>query len=758
MLRLIPFELTKIWSKKSFALSVCLLLLLHIFLLWYTSLPNGDTPKLSAYKLLQEEIRGMDEEQKGRYIEELKETIDGVCFVRDIIAMQGFQNDMGKLLAEQERKSNPGVFERYYEMYRSGAYLKFTETQEQEKVFIDEIYEEQKKAEGYGEYLCSIQENKQNLSDISIFGGEDRDTYSSRNLKKSAEDYSKLSAENISFVPSKGITSSMHGIWIDLFLFLSVMLFVGNLITEEKEKKMFFITRSTKHGILHGIVSKLAALFIHCVFLASLFYAVSVVFFGCTTGWFEPGVGLQSVAAYMESSLDISIFGYIILSVFTKAILLFGLGAVLIAFCIVSGIAVLPFLTGAAIMGAGALLYYSIPSGSTLAAFKYVNPFGLLKTENLYGGYLNFNMFGYPVSRMYISILIILFICILGICACLFLFCRMKNFEVKKLSMPCSVPFRPHTNIFRHEVYKILVTNRAFFILLLFASLLAYNSLGRTYTPSVAEQYYRDIMTELEGGLTDKKESLILSEKSRYEEAFETIEKIDEMYSAGELSKDAADNLKMQAEMTLIFYPVFQRVEAQYEHIKAEDGSFVYDTGYLYLFGVFDEPFSVDFLILSIGMILAAGGAAAMEYQNGSLFLICATKTGKRKIFALKLLICGIAAAILTLVPFACRLCRIASVYPLKSLGASVRNISWFAEFAVSLPIVMFVLIFVLSQVLAVILVSFITMALSIWRKNLAQTVFFSLLFLAVPMILYLLGFEFAKWFSLYPIYSWTVL
>ena len=96
----------------------------------------------------------------------------------------------------------------------------------------------------------------------------------------------------------------------------------------------------------------------------------------------------------------------------------------------------------------------------------------------------------------------------------------------------------------------------------------------------------------------------------------------------------------------------------------------------------------------------------------------------------------------------------ISSVYSMHSIGVSIRNISRFKDFTVSLPIVMFILLFVLLQVLSVILVSFITIAFSIWRKNLAQTVFFSLLFLAVPMILYLLGFGFAKWFSLYPLYG----
>ena len=756
MLRLIPFELSKIWRKHSFVLSVCALLLLHLFLLWYTSLPNEERPSLSAYKTLCTELQGKSEEEKGEYIAKLKEKIDGVCFVRDILSMQSIESEMGTMLAEQELQNHPGVFERYYEVYQADCYLKFTDSLEHEEIFIDEIYTEWQKVAGYGEYLCSIQENKDLLSGISIFGGQDQNSYSARNLQKSAEDYEKLSDENIRFIPSKGLVSAMENIWTDLLLVLGMMLFVGSMITEEKNKKLFFITRSTKHGVLHCIAAKITALFIHCILLTALFYTVSLVFFGLSTGWFVPGAGLQSIAAYTESSLSVSILGYVLISVLTKALILFGIGTVLTVFCIGAGVAALPFLAGTGIIGVSALLYYLIPAGSVFSVFKYLSLVGLMKTENIYGGYMNFNLFGYPVSRLSLSLWLILLICMVGVVGGLLVFCRMQSFEVRKMRFPFSVPFHPHTNILRHESYKLLITNGALLILLLFAVLSAYQSLSRSYIPSVSEQYYQSIMTELEGELTDEKESLVLSEKARYEEALQKIGQIDEMVSTGELSADAADTLKSQANMTLTFYPAFQRVEAQYDHIKTDGGSFVYDTGYLYLFGVLEESFSLDFLILSIGVILAVSGAAAMEYQNGSLFLIGATKAGKRKIMLRKVLICSAAAAVLAFVPILCRIYCISTIYPMHSFYAAVQNIPHFSGFAVSMPIVCFVLLFVFSQILSMVLVALLTMAISIWRKNQAQTIFFALLLLAVPTILKLLGFDFAAWVSLCPLYGWT--
>ena len=757
MFRLIYYELSKIWQKRSFVLAISVLFLVHLFVLWYVSLPDEETPPLSAYKKIQSELTGKSEEEKADFIKKQKEKMDGVLFVRDILAMQGFHNTMGNALAKQEMQNNPGKFETYYSLYQSGEYLMFTDTLEQESALTDEIYEEWKKVSGYGDYLASIQSNKDRLAGISIFSRKDTESFGSRNLKKSAADYENLSAEGISFIPMAGLTSAMEWIWTDIFLFLSVMLFVASLIMEEKEKKIFFVTRSTKRGIFYSIFAKLAALFIQCSLLVVLFYLANFVYFGQSAGWPDFDVRLQSVAAYTESSLPISILVYVLLSLITKAVVLFGIGALLMFFCLLSKIAVLPFLAGTGIAGISMLLYLLIPADTVFAICKYLNPAGLLKTENIYGAYLNFNVFGYPLSRLNLSLPCMLVLCVAGISGCLFLFSRRQGFEVRKIQLPALLPFQPHTGVFRHELYKSLITNRVLILFVLFAGLFAYKSFGRTYTPSVAEQYYQDIMMELEGECTKEKEELILSEKKRYEEAQQKLEALSEKAAGKGIPSEAADAMRQKLNMTLSFYPAFQRVEEQYERVKNDGGEFVYDTGYLYLFGVWEDVLPEDFLLLMIGIILLAGGTVTMEYQTGMLHLLCASKVGKWKVFAHKFIICVMAASLITLVPVLCRAYGISGTYPMHSLSAAITNLSHYSEFAVPLPVGVFTLIFVLLQILSAVLAVCVTMAISMWRKNQAQTIFFSLLVLAIPTVFKLLGFEAAKWFSLYPLYHFLV-
>lgn len=178
MCRLIGFELQKIWCKGSFLFSLCTLLILNVFFLWYTNLGGESTPKLSSYKSFQADIAEMTEAEKKEYVEELKQTIDGVSFVESILAMQN--SEMGAVFAEQEMNANPGVFEAYYDLYESGEYLHYTDSLARESSFINELYAEENKVAAYDSYLASVQERKNVLGDISVFGEQDENSFSDR--------------------------------------------------------------------------------------------------------------------------------------------------------------------------------------------------------------------------------------------------------------------------------------------------------------------------------------------------------------------------------------------------------------------------------------------------------------------------------------------------------------------------------------------------------------------------------------------------
>ena len=102
MYRLMCFELDKVWRKRSFLLSVAVLLAINIFLLWYTNLPNNETPPLSAYKAVEKDLQHLSEAEKKSFIEDLYEDSKGVMLVNDILNMQNSATEMGKELGKKK--------------------------------------------------------------------------------------------------------------------------------------------------------------------------------------------------------------------------------------------------------------------------------------------------------------------------------------------------------------------------------------------------------------------------------------------------------------------------------------------------------------------------------------------------------------------------------------------------------------------------------------------------------------------------------
>ena len=111
MIRMISFELEKIWRKRSFMLSMCVLLIVNLFVLWYVNMPDDETPPLRAYKAFSEDMRDMCEEEKAAYITQLKDKMDGIALVQSIQNLQATGGDMEAELAQQKLNENRELFE-----------------------------------------------------------------------------------------------------------------------------------------------------------------------------------------------------------------------------------------------------------------------------------------------------------------------------------------------------------------------------------------------------------------------------------------------------------------------------------------------------------------------------------------------------------------------------------------------------------------------------------------------------------------------
>lgn len=204
------------------------------------------------------------------------------------------------------------------------------------------------------------------------------------------------------------------------------------------------------------------------------------------------------------------------------------------------------------------------------------------------------------------------------------------------------------------------------------------------------------------------------------------------------------------------FYPWFQRIQTQYERILSDGGVFIYDTGYLYLFGQMDDDFLINLLLISLCFSFAFANVMAMEDGKGLWGLLSATKLGRKRILVQKWMVCSVVSVGVTLLPWLFRGISISSVYPMGEIWAEIQSIPQYREFPVNLPILWFLMLTVLSQLISTQLICAVVLLLSKWRKNYFQTLFLTLLLLAAPLVLAQMGISIMRWFSVWPLYGWT--
>ena len=71
-MKLLPYELFKIYLKRDFQIFIIILLGLNMFFMWYLNIPTENELSLFAYQKINEDICEMSEEEKLSYITENK--------------------------------------------------------------------------------------------------------------------------------------------------------------------------------------------------------------------------------------------------------------------------------------------------------------------------------------------------------------------------------------------------------------------------------------------------------------------------------------------------------------------------------------------------------------------------------------------------------------------------------------------------------------------------------------------------------------
>ena len=641
-MRLLPFELQKLWSKKifwgAFFLVFCCNLLLF-FLLRCPADFHRDALCRAEAALLSQMQQYTQEQALEILSRKYAEAEISLRIARQYQDSAQSEAVFTSLLDEAEQEC-PGFSERY----KDSPLLTDVEQANLYFVTVDRVRMQYQSLENYRAFLASISQRADGMSAIGVFSEEDSFAY--RNIQKTKRDFAHLQGLQVAAGGSPEGLIAFSRYYLTDFLAVFLVLFDCTLLLSAEEKKgMRRLIRAAPGGGYALTVSQLAALFLAGIGSALLLYGSNLACSAVSMGFGDLNRYVQSMDPFRNLAFALTVWQYRLLF----------LGGKLLAVCAVTAIcAAVFYLFGsgkaAALIFCGMcalsfLAWRFLPSQSIWAGWKYLGPFGLFDIYQDLCVYRNLNFFGIPVSLSAMWLAVSVLLLVLGTVV------SMVS-QTWSLELPVSLPqIRKKRKIgtvslLRQELYKSMIGGKGWVCLILAVTWCIANTHTTPYTPSNwTDQCYFYYYEQVSGPFTPEKEAFLLSEQKKFEEIPNQFAILQQGYEQGLLSRE--DYLEQTQQLTYdaTFQSGFEQIMGQYSRLKELEsrgisGRILHKIAVDNLLSApaEDHQRAVVFLVL---LILAVTGLTAYDHESGLSSLIHSTVRGYRRLYWTKI---GLAA------------------------------------------------------------------------------------------------------------------
>lgn len=740
-MKLFIYELKKVLNKRIFLIVLALCLVINGFLLYSSQNTEENNLRLTY----SDEYGKMLDEYSSMPLDDAKKQIDNELLAYEISGrLESLaQADNEELIEsytselEEYRKSNPEAYKKAVEMSESG------EESFWKNSFLYDISQQIEYINSYPDFISEMYDRAKAQSASSIFG--DKNSFSYKNLYKTAEDYSGLKDTKLSLVNSDSLTATVKYGLTDFFVIAVVLLICIYLFGYERDKGLYSLIRCTKFGRLKTIISKLAVLFVLSAVVSVLFvssdFIVNTFLYGIT----DLSVNVQSITEFRNCTLSVTAGQFLLLFALAKIIGIFVISSLLALVFICFSSSAAMYLTGLGAVGAEYLLYTLIGQNSFLNLLKYINIFYILDGGEFFGSYLNLNIFSNAFTSVPIVLAVFGAVIILCTVFSCIVFCKRNqqkkaNVFSKLFEKNKSRFFRINgsTSVLKGEIFKFTVQNKMAVVLVLLVLFAVVSSFGTVRYPysEVSDADYKAYMEYLEGDITSEKESYIIEQQ----EYFDGLrQRLDEIAENSELSESTKQAMSKSIENILNSKGVaFERVSEQYSRLlelkeSGVNARFIDENIYSTFVSGKTREWN-DFVLLCLVLLIAVPYVFSVEYKNGMINLIRPTRNGKTKLFVRKiavLLMFTLLSYISVYLPY---LIRFISTYGTNSFATPIVCIfENLQSSAFSVMSAMFVNL-LCSLLLALAVVSIIT-ALSIITESNMFTLVLSTVLIIIPCL-----------------------
>lgn len=521
------------------------------------------------------------------------------------------------------------------------------ESNRKEFRMLEYIYLRCVELEEYPEYLNMISEQAEKRAKSSLFST--MDTYTSKNLSKTAKVYEKLQESSVYADFDGGVLLVVENNITDFLLLIIMLLIIMQIFLSEREQGTWEMNKCMKLGHFEWATAKLITSFCFAIVIVLMFYGTNFLVALLSVGFGDVSRAIQSVEGYMSSPFSITVRQYLVLFLLMKMVVMIAISCGLCAICMM--------VKNSVFAGAVGVLVYGTEVALTCMKsetwhWKMLREFNIATLNNVKGyfsDYYNMNLLSYPVSHVTCGITLTLILIFSG--GLLTLWMMENEQAIKRKVKTVSRGYKEKTrsrknqNLFFFEWHKIYVIYRGWIILLLFICVQIFVFTNRLWFIDVNEYYYREYSNQLEGVLSEKQEEFMQSEIQKFESVDEKEQLIEEEYENGEIDWAQREYYLEKLMETSARESAFQRVKEQYEELKncqkkGIDVEYIYRTPWKLLFGKEGTMRAIAYMSeIFLALILLISSCGAME-KEGMELLIKTTAVGHKSVLQHKKYIC----------------------------------------------------------------------------------------------------------------------
>lgn len=745
-------EMKKFLQNKLFWASLLFLFMMNLTIL--VVYDNSDSFQKSAYRNYKESYQS----SMGSEREKIEQAYED-CLKIQVMAnyqkeLQSEKNGTEVFSYSKEIARNAGLSDEWYERvkgeYLAGNFVLYTDTLEQEAEFFNEVYQEISQIEGYPRYLNSIQEKIETSGEFKLFQ-EKQSEFSKKSLKKMGYDYNKLEGTKPSFAGTKGLSKVLGNSLLDITPCIFIMVLSILLILEDRRRGTAGLYYCTSNGHIPVCIAKTIVMFLGCIFVTLFYWGSTFLYIFKVYGNIRINAPVQSILGFQDCTLQSSIGKYLILFLIQKMAIYFVIGLVGNLLAVLSSRYITFFVSWGFIIAISFALLKSIPEYTNAYLLHYFNFLYLLQASPLIENYRNISFFGYPLSLFQASLIIMLVMIILVIIVTVETYVRKgvcSEGVVRKLQkVRWRNKERISTSIFPYEIYKLFIGNKLLAVLLLYTTVLMIYTVRQPMYLNEEQQYYKSYMRKLEGKVTEEKREYIKAEKQRIEDVLDKIQKLEDSYDTGEISKIQKNELVAGLELKIRGRNAFERVRSQLQYIDANPGegyTFVYEDGWNEILGVTQTGYKHDMrsaLLCVLLMIFSFGNMLPGDYEIETDRLQNASYRGKMCVIKNKLILASGVTIVFMLVTYASNFVYAGMRYGLHSLTAKTNSISAMADTAGTGGTILNYLVLQFGvRLIGYLVILVIMFGIEYMTKSALKTFLIVGLLFAVPIVLCLYG------------------